>query len=83
MSPLREVLAAVQAGAGSVPELVRRTGLDRDLVVMAIDRLVDLGRIRAQDLPGCSGGGCGSCEAPCTPTPGTGPVLLRFGTGRP
>lgn len=62
--PFRAVLDALAAGAPSLAEVARRTGLDRGLVESAVDRLVRRGLVDAQVLAtGCPSGGCGSCPA--------------------
>lgn len=85
--PLRAVVAAIDSGAGSVEDVVRRTGLDRELVNLAISRLIALGRLQVSASPaGCAFGNCGSCARfGATPEPGCsavgsgrGPVLLTL-----
>lgn len=62
--PLTRVLAAFEAGAGSLADIAERTGLGADVVEAAVDHLVRLGRIEASTLGvGCPGGGCGSCAS--------------------
>lgn len=62
--PLQAVLAAVEQGCGSVDEISRATGLDRDPVRAALDHLRRMGRLEARELSmGCPGGGCGSCAS--------------------
>ncbi len=65
MSMLSEVLAAVDAGAGSTMEVARRTGATPESTETALAALASTGRIRrvlvfAETCPtdGCSG--CGS-----------------------
>jgi hypothetical protein len=74
-STLSDVLAAFRAGAASTADLAAATGLDRDLVAVALDQLVGLGLVtRSAVSSGCPEGGCGGCPAPtgqgCA-TPGT------------
>ncbi len=61
-SPLRAVLAELDAGAPTLDEVARRTGLDRGVVGAAVDHLVRLGRVSASTLgTACPDGGCGTC----------------------
>jgi hypothetical protein len=61
-SPLRAVLGAIDGGARSRAELVRRTGLRADVVAAALDHLVRTGHLEASAIgSGCPTGGCGSC----------------------
>jgi hypothetical protein len=87
--PLRAVLDALADGAPSLAEVARRTGLDRGLVDIAVDRLRARGLVDAQVLAvGCPTGGCGTCAsgvdgaAGCgAAVPGsgrTGPVLVAL-----
>ena len=60
--PLTEVVAALQRGARSLPEIVRATGLRRDLVDAVVEHLVATGRLRAEPLAsGCPPQACGGC----------------------
>ncbi|MGN6330080.1 MAG: FeoC-like transcriptional regulator [Motilibacteraceae bacterium] len=62
--PLRAVLDAFDAGAASLADVAHRTGLDRDVVDAAVDHLVRLGRLSAQQLAvGCPPSGCGGCAS--------------------
>jgi hypothetical protein len=65
-SPLREVLAAIEDGVSTRPEIARRTGLDPVLVDGAVEYLV---RARLVVVPmtgsGCPSGGCGDCATGC------------------
>ena len=71
--PLRAVLAAFEDGAASLTEVSRRTGLERDVVVAAVDHLVRIGRLSAERMSsGCPGGGCGSCASGTGDAPGCG-----------
>ncbi|MGN6245719.1 MAG: FeoC-like transcriptional regulator [Motilibacteraceae bacterium] len=93
--PLRAVLDAFDAGAASLAEVSRRTGLDRDVVDAAVDHLVRLGRLSAQQLAvGCPPSGCGGCasgaadggagcgaEGPSAVR--SGPVLVALSVRRP
>jgi hypothetical protein len=89
-SPLRAVLAELTAGAPSLDEVARRTGLDRDVVRAAVDQLVRLGRVRADTLStSCPDTGCGGCAASScgsrgAPAPsGRRPVLVSLSVRRP
>ncbi|HEY6934186.1 MAG TPA: FeoC-like transcriptional regulator [Marmoricola sp.] len=88
-SPLRDVLAAFDAGARSRTEIGELTGLGRDSVDAAIGHLVRMGRLEARELStGCPGGGCGSCASGVDGAPGcgasapgprrSGPVLVQL-----
>lgn len=60
--PLRSVLSAVDRGAVTVAELSRRTGLDRDVVRVAVAHLIRSGLLAPQTLSmGCADAGCGAC----------------------
>lgn len=60
--PLRAVLAACTAGAGTVQEVADRVGLSRDVVEAAADYLVQTGRLASAPFAGgCPSGGCGAC----------------------
>jgi len=62
-SPLRAVLAELTAGAHTLDDVARRTGLDRDLVHAAVEQLVRLGRVDASTLAAaCPDSGCGTCS---------------------
>ncbi|MCA1780880.1 MAG: FeoC-like transcriptional regulator [Dermatophilaceae bacterium] len=64
LGPLRQVLAALDAGAHSLAEVSERTGLSRDVVAAAVEHLVRLGRLEARTLAiGCPDAGCGSCAS--------------------
>lgn len=90
--PVRAVLQAFEAGATSLQDVERRTGLSRDLVDLAVERLVTMGRLDREELSvGCPGGGCGSCAAatpdgapacgaskPSARRQGTVPVMLQL-----
>lgn len=92
--PLTAVLDAFAAGVHSVDEVVRHTGLSRDVVDAAIAHLVRSGRLEAKQLSvGCPDGGCGSCasglvdgSAGCgSAAPSerrSGPVLVTLGLRR-
>ncbi len=81
--PLRAVLAAFEAGATSTADVAERTGLTRDVVEAAIDHLVRMGRLSAQELSsGCPSGGCGGCASGEGDSPGcgsAGPSAARSG----
>lgn len=90
MSPLSAVLGAFSDGAGSLSEVSRRTGLDRDVVDAAVEHLVRMGRLQAGTLStGCPDGGCGSCASGDDGSAGcgssgpsaarSGPVLVTLG----
>jgi hypothetical protein len=79
------VLAELTAGAHTLDDVARRTGLDRDLVHAAVDQLVRLGRVDASTLAtACPDSGCGSCSTSAcgsrgTPAPaGRRPVLVAL-----
>jgi hypothetical protein len=58
------VRAAVVDGAGTFEAIARRTGLDVDLVRLAVDQLLGLGLLTSDRLQvGCPDGGCGSCPS--------------------
>lgn len=84
--PLSAVLHACQAGAQSTADIAATTGLSRDLVGTALDRLVAMGRISRQELsPVCAPGGCGACPSSeatgsCAAGETSGPVLLALST---
>ncbi len=94
-APLSDVLDAFAAGAHSLDDVARRTGLSRDTVDGVVDQLVRMGRLEAKELAmGCPSGGCGSCasghgdgtagcgsEGPSTAR--TGPVLVTLSLRRP
>ena len=93
--PLTQILEAFGAGATSLAEVARRTGLTDDVVRAGVDHLVRIGRLQASELAqGCPGGGCGSCasataagEPGCGaagPSPSRGgPVLVALSLRRP
>jgi len=90
-SPLRAVLAELDAGAPTLDEVARRTGLDRGVVSAAVDHLVRLRRVDATTLASaCPDDGCGTCPSSggCgshgTPAPaGNRPVLVALSVRRP
>jgi hypothetical protein len=93
-SPLRSVLTAFEDGARSRTDVCDRTGLRRDVVDAAIEHLLRMGRLGAQELTvGCPDGGCGSCASGSGETPGcgaagpsgrrSGPVLVSLSVRRP
>lgn len=93
-SPLRSVLAAFEEGARSRAEVSERTGLRRDVVDAAVERLVRMDRLVASELAtGCPDNGCGSCASGAGDSPGcgaaapsprrTGPVLVTLSVRRP
>ncbi len=79
---LRSVRDAVAAGALTLDDLQRATGLDRELVRLALDRLVVLGELDAEPLAvGCPDDGCGGCSSAassCSPRTGPVPVALTL-----
>lgn len=73
LSPTRAVLAHIEAGAGSVAEIARRTGLDIGVVGLAVERLVASGHLSAQRLQtGCPDNGCSACPSGTGGRPGCG-----------
>lgn len=93
--PLTAVLDAFAAGVHSVDEVVRHTGLSRDVVDAAVGHLVRAGRLEARELAiGCPTGGCGSCASGLTDGSAgcgsavpsdrrSGPVLVTLSLKRP
>jgi hypothetical protein len=84
------VLAELEAGAPTLDDVARRTGLDRGLVAAVVDQLVRLGRVSASPLSSaCPASGCGGCAASgCgahgTPAPqGHRPVLVALSVRTP
>lgn len=84
-APLSAVLAELSAGAPTLDEVARRTGLDRDVVGAVVEQLVRLGRVSASTLStSCPDAGCGGCAAAVcdsrgTPAPaGRRPVLVAL-----
>jgi hypothetical protein len=72
-SPLRAVLDAFEHGAATRADIARSTGLRDDVVDAALEHLIRLGRISAQEMAtGCPGGGCGSCASGVDGAPGCG-----------
>jgi len=62
--PLSTVLAQMQAGAPTVAEIVRRSGLEDSVVRAAVDHLVRSGRVESRELSmGCPAAGCGGCAS--------------------
>jgi hypothetical protein len=90
-SPLRAVLAELTAGAPTLEEVARRTGLDREIVSAAVAHLVRIGRVSSSTLAtACPDGGCGGCGASSScassgaPAPaGDRPVLVTLSVRRP
>jgi hypothetical protein len=93
-SPLRSVLTAFEDGARSRTDVCTTTGLRRDVVDAAIEHLLRMGRLDAQQLTvGCPDGGCGSCASGHGDAPGcgagspsarrAGPVLVSLSVRRP
>ena len=64
--PLTAILAAVEHGARTVPELAGQTGLSPEIVEAGIDHLVRAHRVRAaSSLAFCPAVGCASCAFAC------------------
>jgi hypothetical protein len=93
-SPLRSVLTAFEDGAHSRTDVCTSTGLRRDVVDAAIEHLLRMGRLDAEQLGvGCPDGGCGSCASGSGDAPGcgasgpstrrSGPVLVSLSLRRP
>ena len=62
--PLSTVLAQMQAGAPTVAEIVRLSGLEDSVVRAAVDHLVRSGRVESRELSmGCPAAGCGGCAS--------------------
>lgn len=62
--PLRAVLTEMTRGARSLDAVAESTGLSQDVVAAAVDHLVRLGRVSANDLAGsgcATSGACGGC----------------------
>lgn len=81
VGPLRKVSDAIDAGAVTVTEIGRTTGLSSDLVRAALDHLLRMGALRAEELTaGCPPSGCTTCAsaAPATGTCGSGQVLITL-----
>lgn len=86
VGPLRAVLAELDAGAPTLDDVARRTGLDRDVVAAAVHQLVRLRRVTSSVLATtCTDGGCGTCpagngcDAHGAPAPaGSRPVLVSL-----
>lgn len=82
--PLSAVLASLAAGATSLGAVADQTGLRRDTVDLAIERLIAMGRLDATTLSsGCPSDGCGGCaSAAADGSAGcgaTGPSVNRSG----
>lgn len=62
--PLHAVLGAFEAGATTLAEVCKRTGLAREAVDGAVAHLRRMGRLDSKELAmGCPTGGCGSCAS--------------------
>ena len=62
---LGDVLREFTRGAATTDEIARTTGLDRELVAVALDELVALGLVTRESMSsGCPDGACGGCPAP-------------------
>jgi hypothetical protein len=89
LSPTRSVLAHIEQGATSIGEIADRTGLDRGVVDMAVQRLVTRGYLTAEPLAGgCPADGCAACPSGDRNRPGcggsraSGPVMITLGAAR-
>lgn len=83
-SPLRAVLDAFEAGAGSRADVARSTGLRAEAVDAAVEHLLRMGRLDAKELSmGCPGGGCGSCASGVDDSPGCGATAASPGRSGP
>ncbi len=87
--PLSAVLAELTAGAPTLDEVARRTGLARDVVQAVVEQLVRMGRVTASTLSStCPDDGCGGCTtsgcgARGRPAPsGHRPVLVTLSVRR-
>jgi hypothetical protein len=85
--PLRAVLAAFADGALTLDEVGRRADLPPDIVRLAVDKLVEMGRLDMGELStGCPVDGCGECASGIGGTPGcaapsdsrSGPALVTL-----
>ncbi|GAA1042170.1 hypothetical protein GCM10009557_67550 [Virgisporangium ochraceum] len=65
-SPLRAVLAAIDAGARTVAGVRARTGLDPTVVEAAVDHLARARRITVVQMRTLCGGRCGDCPVVST-----------------
>ncbi|WP_425308383.1 hypothetical protein AADG42_06365 [Ammonicoccus fulvus] len=82
--PLSAVLNSLAGGATSLGAVAEETGLSRDTVDLAVERLIAMGRLDATTLgSGCPTDGCGGCasgtsdgQAGCG---ATGPSVTRVG----
>lgn len=88
-SPTHSVLAHIEQCAASIGEVAGRTGLDRGVVDMAVQRLVAAGYLTVEPLAGgCPDGGCTACPSGDEGRPGcggartSGPVMITLGTAR-
>lgn len=62
---LRDILDAFTRGLCTTHDIRSTTGLDRELVEIALDQLTVLGLVtRDSTNSGCPGGGCNSCNTP-------------------
>ena len=83
-SPTRAVLAAIEAGTPTLADIARHTGLDRGVVAMAVNRLVQTGLLDAETMTaGCPPDGCGSCASGVADRPGCGAAALSASRGGP
>jgi hypothetical protein len=81
---LRSVLDAMASGAATVDELADRTGLDVDLVRVALDQLVALGRVTSdRAATACPPATCGGCSSPTGHGCATGGLTTLTLTTRP
>ncbi len=81
--PLRQVIAAVAAGAASRREVARQTGLSSATVDAAVDHLVHTGRLTTASLGvSCASGGCRTCPSGrADDGPGCGALAAHQGRG--
>jgi hypothetical protein len=84
-TPVSSVLAAVESGVTTRPEIATVTGLDPDVVDAAVELLLRLGRISTPTLrTACPDGGCAGCGSVtgtgCAPRESSGPVPVTVRT---
>lgn len=75
VGPLRQVLEAVESGCASAIDVQRRTGLSADVVGLALEQLVRLGKLQPGAAGACPPQGCGGCPSAANAC-GSGPVLI-------
>lgn len=77
---LADVLREFSRGAATTDEIARATGMDRELVAVALDQLVSLGLVTRDSMSsGCPDSGCGGCAAPGGPACASGGSVPRRG----